>query len=134
MLSDAFSYKRSSPFSASQMLIFSSAYQTKTSLLLVSLISPYIWSPAGVQEDVLQRLVETSQVFTTLSAQLEIAIPFLACKLIDGTKGKVIGVDPGSVTAALMFLHRYQIYWIHVGMVSCCSWNLFNRCHPGGEL
>ena len=89
------------------MLIFSSAYQTRTSLLLVSLISPHVWSPAEVWGDALQRLVETSQVFTTLSAQLEMAIPSLACRLIDGTKGKVIGVDPGSVTIALMLLHRY---------------------------
>ena len=58
-------------------------------------------------EDVLQRLVEISQVFTTLSAQLEIEIPSPACRLIDETKGKVIGVDPESVTAALMLLHRY---------------------------
>jgi len=95
---DMFTCQRNCPFLGSQMLIFLSINQTNINLLLISLISPSLQPLAGVWEDTLQRLAGISQVFTTPSPSLKMAIPSLTHKLIDEIKGEAIGVDTRSIT------------------------------------
>ena len=50
---------------------------------------------AGVWKDALQWPVERSQVLTTPSESLEIAMPSLACRVMDFIGAEVGGVDLG---------------------------------------
>ena len=52
---------------------------------------------AGVWKDALQWPVERSQVLTTPSESLEIAMPSFACRVMDLIGDKVGGVDSGSL-------------------------------------
>ena len=61
---------------------------------------------AGVWNDVLQKPVERSQIFTTPSESLEIAEPLFACREMDLTGAETGGVDlkpvaTGSVKALI---------------------------------
>ena len=53
---------------------------------------------AGVWKDALQRPVEMSQVLTTLSESLEIAMPSCACRVMDIIGAEARDVDFGLAT------------------------------------
>ena len=52
---------------------------------------------AGVLKEVLQRPVETSHTLTIPAESLEIAIPSLACILIDSIDAELVGMGVGSI-------------------------------------
>ena len=68
-------------------------------LPLVSRTSLQLEPLAGVWEDVLQRPVEISQVFTIPSESLVIVIPSSACRVMDLIGAEVDGSGSGLITA-----------------------------------
>ena len=71
---------------------------------------------AGVWKDSLQRPVEMSQIFTTPSESLEMAIPSVDCRLTDLIEAEASGVDSesaatGSVGKAPVCQNLIDLSW-----------------------